>query len=1419
VGIGVLGPLMVDGSPGGLAPRDRVVLSVLAMQAGEVVPSGRLADALWGERPPPSWGKVLQGCVVRLRKVLGAAAIETVQPPGYRLVLPPEEVDAVRFERLVGRGRELLTLGEPERAAYLLGEALALWRGAPLAELENWDAGQVEARRLVELRLDAEELQLETMLRAGRYGQLLGGARRLVEQAPLRERRWALLALAQYQGGRQAEALRTLGEVRAVLARELGLDPGPELAGLEQAILRQDPALVAGAALPEPRPTCPYRGLVPYDVGDADDFYGRGEQVASGLRRLAAVGALIVTGPSGSGKSSLVRAGLGAALERDGRRVVVVTPGSHPLDALTVLPRTGTAPVLVVDQCEEAVWLCTDPVERADFFAALTGYADRAPLMVVVRADRLGDLSAYPGFARLVERGLFLLAPMSTADLRAAIEGPARGAGLRLEAGLTDLLVREVEGEPGALPLLSHALRATWERREGHTLTVAGYQDAGGIRGAVAQSAETVYQQVAADQRGALRDLLLRLVAPNPDGDPMRNRLPRRLIAGDTDHERLIETLVRARLVTADDGVVEIAHEALARAWPRLREWLEEDVEGQRILRHLVTAADTWDAMGRPDAEVYRGVRLARVVEWRDRRSPELTAVEQDFIDAGRRLERDELRAAVTRAEQQRRVNRRLRGVLVAATVLLVAAIIAGLLAGRATTQARAEAERADAAARSSEARRLGARALVTGDISLSLLLAAAGYRLDPSPQTQANLLAALARKPELIGSTPGRGGELTQLAVAPDGATVAVQDSENRVWLHDARSGAVVSSYDGGGRSRALDNNAVYPVAFSPVDPVLAVGMQTLDPLPVRLQGTGSLRTAGRQLGGMPTQPSRAVDIAYSGDGRFLAASFQHFRRGRSEEAATSASVMVWRLSSPGRPVLQVPLSPAWMPQHVALTRDGARLYTSVPLRVYDVPAGRLLRMAGDAYFWRSLDLSPTGDLLAMPDGDSTSDILLIDAATLTVRRRLSGHRGFVHGVRFSHDGRLLATSSLDRTVIVWDVQSGRRAHTLQADDAWVIGLGFSPDDDLLYTGGRDRAVRTWDLAGDRRYLARLVHADPVGGVARPDPTGRAVAYVHVEPGVPHGRLVFLDLESGRGAAPLQIGALALQHSTGSWHPEGRWFATPSSAGFLRVWDPRSNRLRRQTRPADGPISALDYSPDGRRIVYAELTGRVSMVDADTLEPAGRTIQLDHPVVAVAAGTNGTALALYGGPPASPQFDPQADRWALLDMHAGRILRSEPAGFTDAQTVDVSPDGHQIAIGGREGKLVILDSQTGEPVRPPVSGHDDGILHLTYNHDGSRVLSSAADGTVNLWDTASAQLLGTVALPDRDFLAGGFRPDSDNALITTWTSGVYAWDTRIERALEFACQVAGRDLTDSEWVEHFGDRPRERICPPANDQ
>ena len=283
--IAVLGPLEVSGTSARLTPRDRVVLAALCLRPGTVRSLDALAEALWGEEPPASWSKIVQGCVVRLRRALGSGAVTTAAQ-GYRLNVPGEELDHVRFERLVGRARQALDAGEPDRAAYLLDEALRLWRGQPFPDLSEWSEARGDIEHLVELHDRAREDLVDATVRTG--GDGVAEAARLVAEAPFRERRWALLALAQYRTGRQQDALSTLARARSTLVEELGLDPGPELRDLERAVLSQDEALAATVALSSPDARCPYPGLVAYDVTDSAVFYGREADTSSCLRRLTA---------------------------------------------------------------------------------------------------------------------------------------------------------------------------------------------------------------------------------------------------------------------------------------------------------------------------------------------------------------------------------------------------------------------------------------------------------------------------------------------------------------------------------------------------------------------------------------------------------------------------------------------------------------------------------------------------------------------------------------------------------------------------------------------------------------------------------------------------------------------------------------------------------------------------------------------------------------------------------------------------------------------------------------------------------------------------------------------------------------------------------------------------------------------------
>ncbi|GCD92303.1 BTAD domain-containing putative transcriptional regulator [Nocardioides sp. LS1] len=1417
MGITVLGPLTVDGQPR-LSPRDRVVLAALATGGDRPVTADQLKDALWGDTVPPSGTKILQGCIVRLRKALGPDAIQT-SPGGYLLRLSADDVDARRFEVLVERGRELLTLGEADRAAYVLGEALALWRGDPFTDVEGWDPATAEAARLGELLLEAEELRVDALMRAGRHREVLAECQSLVRAAPLRERRWALLAYGQYLAGRQGEALRTIHQVKVLLAEQLGIDPSPDLAALEQAILRQDASLLVDDALPAGDEACPYQGLMAYDVGDADSFFGRDDDVAACLDVLRRTSTVALVGPSGCGKSSLLRAGIGAALRRQGQTVVVLTPREHPMQALTAVTAAGgRRPVLLVDQCEEVFTLCADPAERHEFLAALVHEATTGTVAIALRADRLADVASHPSFGRLVERGLHLLGGLDDDGLRAAIEGPARQAGLLLEPGLVDLLVREVRDDPGALPLLAHALLETWKRREGHTLTVAGYQSTGGIHGAVAQSAERLYAQVGAGRRHLLRDLVLRLVAAGSEGEPVRSRVPRRQVATDDEHERLIEMLVAARLVTSDDGILEITHEALARAWPRLRAWLDDDVDGQRILHHLTAAADAWDSLGRPDSELYRGVRLARAVEWQARSRSTLTATEEEFLDAGRRVAELEEQSAAERARVQARLIHRLRGVLTGAVVVTVLAVVAGMLA----VQQKRSADESSVAATDAEttavARRAGAAALVSDDIDESLLLALSGVALHDSPDTRSSLLAAMGRNPRLIASTPLReGDQILEVATSPDGRSVATLDEARLVRLYDAGTGAFVAEHQAGVPriewSRKWGRRLL---AFSPDSTLLAVGATANVGPAAELLDARTLAPTDR-LRGLPDRGWEVRDLGFSADGSRLAVALQRSRVEGTGLVPVATRAMVWDVAS-SRPPITVRV-PAVDGPSVALSDDGGTLWTSDPLTRHDLRTGAATVVDHGGSPLTSLTVTRDPDVLA---GIRDWGAELVDTRTGRTLSTLPSS-GTLVDLRISPDRRsLLGICWGDRIVTEWDIAHDRPS--VQAEFTLDRGNGgsvdFAADGSYLFAAAAGgELLRQWDLAGHRQYL-------PVVDLPTPAPSGWGV----LAPGGRWSTVLTGDAWSFRdyvtGATseiPMQPG---YRHTVGAWHPDGEHYATATGKDLI-VWDIASGHRARSTRVSSGKVTEIAFSPDGSRLAVAELSGRVSLLDGETLAPVGRPIEVGESVSWVAMRPDDrTAVVLIGGPGPNVFWSQQNTRWALLDLESGSVVREGPLGLRYSFWLAVSPDGRYAAVTGgtgseeagptgAAGQVLVLDLESGRPVRPPGPGHGGIPGQASFSPDSTQLLTSSFDGSVTLWDVRTVSPLASVAVEGRPYLASAFLPDGGSARILDPSTGsAWTWDLDPQHAVDAACRMAGRQLSAEEWRASFGDRPYVSACP-----
>lgn len=763
----VLGPLETDGQD--LSPRERVVLSALVIRRARTVARDELADACWGAEPPSTWKQQIQNAVARIRSRLGRDAVRTIGA-GYRLGVPDDAVDVVRFEREIARARAHSAEGAPDRAVAAYRRALALWRGDPFPDVLEWPPAHAEAVRLKEIRADVEEELLDARLRLGE-GAVIPDAERLVRIAPLREHRWATLALANYRAGRQAEAAAVVRSARARLVEELGIDLGRELRELELDILRQDPALdPPGAPLDQidsVESECPYPGLAPYGVDDAERFFGRDEDVGALVARVRSGAIVTLVGPSGSGKSSVLRAGVVPRLRDSGRRVVVVDPDAAGLDTVRAIVHDEPS-VLAIDQAEELLAL---PVgERDEILELVAAWVGRGGSVILsLRSDFLDRATSVTGIGTALGRDVFALPPMDHERLRAAITGPADAAGLHRESGLIELVLRDAGDVTATLPAMSHALAATWERRDGRTLTIAGYESAGGIAGAIAQSAEQVYLSLVGDGPEVCRSLMMRLLERTAEGATVRRRVAIDVLTAGATHRRVLEALVEARLVTADRDSVIVAHEAVGRAWPRLDAWLTADAADARLLRQIETAAAAWETAGRTSEDLLRGARLQDALEWQERTSPALTDVESAYLEASAVAHHDEVRALTERAARERVRNRRLRTALVAAAALLVAAVVASSVAVVRSVEARASAEDARVEALTTTA--LSTRT----NLETAALLAAEIHRRWPDdPRAFIALQGVLDRADGLVRTVRFAEGARVAVTIVP-GTRVAI--------------------------------------------------------------------------------------------------------------------------------------------------------------------------------------------------------------------------------------------------------------------------------------------------------------------------------------------------------------------------------------------------------------------------------------------------------------------------------------------------------------------------------------------------------------------------------------------------------------------------------------------------------------------
>ncbi|MFD7586494.1 helix-turn-helix domain-containing protein [Kitasatospora sp. NPDC059811] len=1193
----------------------------------------------------------------------------------------------------------------------------------------------------------------------------------------------------------------------------------------------------------------PYRGLARFEPGDRERFFGRDRLVADLLALVDSHRLVAVVGASGSGKSSLLRAGLIPALRDRGATgpgpaaIRILTPGPRPASDHAALMAFGNSTgdtVLVVDQFEEAFTLCTEPAERAAFLDLLLAACEpdsRLRVVMSVRADFFGRCADHHGLAVALREATLLVGPMGPAELREAIVKPAAGAGLIVERALTSRIIEEVDGAPGGLPLLSHALLETWRNRKGRALTEAAYEAAGGVHGAIARTAERAYNRLTPQQAVIARRILLRLVTPG-DGAQDTGRPANRseleslgAVGGDAGTASVLEGLARARLVTLDGDTVRLAHEALINCWPRLNAWVEDARDRLRHHLRLTEAAKSWEDLGHDPGALYRGTRLAAAEaafaagEHRD----DLTPLELEFLTAGLTA-RDQEHRETTRS------TRRLRTLLAALSALVVLVLLAGVIAWQQNRTG--ERRRTEAAARRAAAVADGMR---SSDPVTAMRLSVASWKVADLPESRSALLGAEIQPDQDVFIDPPPGKAAPQMHVLSGDGRTLVGIGRDRVVKWDVDTHRQAASLPGMG-DEADDVTDMSADALA-----LAVfGHDHVNVWDLPADGTSEVPATRQLFDSNPHftaarfGPSGRTLLLYATDGPDDLIQVRDLRsrrvllerRTRSSEHRR-VSHDEWR-RIPGLRQQQM-----WRedrrdhypyPDASVSPDDGlmALCVPGEPIRVWNVPEQREIpapwapTVTAQQCLNQAVRFTPDSHRLAVTESQG---VRIWDIASGTELPRIE-HADLTE-VAFSPDGTFMLASD-GAELLLWRLDTPSAPvfrHPLANTDASQFRLDLDERRIRYLEGSTGAEVRTIDITNvlDPTWESQSATA------AAFSPDGNTLATVLASPGDHTYRFRLRDLHGGGHVVDLP-GMSCPSRPEGiqtplsctvlmAFRPDGRAFAygvvdhtRPDPAPSVSIWDISTSRttatldLVDLTQPAADTVNAIAFTPDGRSLLASRLPQTESV---EVWDVSRRT------KTSVVSGVGGDQLAVRPDGQLVVTSHNQ-----LADLPSGRVI---PRTLTQntTHTVAFSPDGTYLATGDEAGRVTLWDGAAQRNLgalpgtfRPNAAGTPDLISALAFSHDGRTLAAAGTDGTLRMWDLASHQPLGpALPAPGGAALSLAFSPDDRTLRTATEHVPMYEFTIAPDQEAADLCKRAGGGLPQADWETYLREVPYRKVC------
>lgn len=1077
-------------------------------------------------------------------------------------------------------------------------------------------------------------------------------------------------------------------------------------------------------------PPNPYRGLHAFREEDAPYFFGR-EKVVERLKTVFGTERFVsVIGASGSGKSSLVLAGLTPALRQDDAWLIAdFRPRNQPFVelALALLPlfcqdkieqagklkslshdlETGGVEIphlmqlvrrdfpgkrllVIADQFEELYTLNPDRDLRIRFIDCLLRGIQTPGfrLLLTLRADFMGQAIGYGPFAAAVNSGhKEILGRMDEPEIMAAIEKPAEKLGVSFEPGLSRRVFQDVGNEPGSLPLLEFALTQIWDRQSGNLITHAAYDDIGGVKQALARHADAVCSRFSPEGRENLRKIFIQLVRPGEGTEDTRQVASREQFTRE-NWKLITQMLATERLVVTGQNeetgreTVEVVHEALIRNWEPLRKWMDED-RGFRVWQNnLRQAMQTWEQTGKDAGALLRGVRLGEAEEKLSERPDEISDREIEFIRAGIALREKEI-------QEKEQAQKRIRRIVIAAFLLVLLAVacwaarelVQGVeldLRNRALQISKRELEKS--LKETEVAKRQTEEALAEARSNLGFVF----YEKAENEFDKKNVGAAsvyithslACLDPNFPGVEKARGlasvlyaYECPMLFSSPlhDSYVSSVSFSTDGRTLASGSGDSTIRLWDvASGKEKGLLTGHLLPVTSVCFSPDGKTLASGSVDLTIRLWDVETDKEERILIG----HTSYVSNVSFSPDGRTLAS------------GSKDKTVRLWdvetgeqkgRLTGHNFPVLCVIFSP-----------DGTLLASGDVKKVilWDVSEReKIAKLTGPPHSACSLSFSPDGKTLASP-GAFEKAIRIWDVETGKEKSVLAGHTASIFNVDFSPDGKTLASSSVDKSIILWDVETGEKKAMLIGHTSDVYSVGFSPDGKTLASGSEDKTIRLWDV------------------------------------------------ETGKKTAPLANNNNSIENIMFS--PAGSILAFALKDKTIRLWDIETRKEVIVLRGHTDSIKSVTFSSDGRTLASGSPDKTILWGVETGKEMAILTGQKDF--------VNCVSFSPDGGILASGTKDIR-----LWDIETGREKALLTGHTKSVDSLAFSPDGRTLASGSRDKTIRIWDVETGKE-QERFTGHGDRIYSVSFSPDGKSLASGSRDKTICLWDVTTGEKLKEIA-------------------------------------------------------------------------